>query len=760
MKILYKPVLICLILMVSIVGCSNEEDKKLSHFNKGNEYFEAQEYKKAEIEFKNAIQIDNRYTDALLKLGETMMKLGQAKESFAAYSQVEKISPDDIQALINLAKFYLLDKKQEEAKTRIEKVLGLDENNIEALYLKAQILTEQKEFQTATNIFEKILDLKMDHVPSLQGLARLKSFQKDFDQAEALLLQAVAAAPNTTQPRFVLFSYYIAQKDLSNAEEQLKLSAAENPDNPDHQIVLGNFYLNTNNRPLAEAAYKKAVDISPDKTKSYLSLAGFYDVTNQDQQALEMYEKAITIDPEDINTKLLLARFQYKNKRVDESEKLVSQILEQRPKFSPANELQSEILIFKREFEKAILLLSDLEKEEPNNPRVHYFKGLCQIALGDTDQAAASVAKAVELNPAYLKAHLLLADIYFHQQSFELATKQASEVLNLDGSTERALMIRGDSNLAQGKFKEAEQDYHKIVETSPDNPAGYFRLANLKSGLKLYDEAEAYLEKAYARNNQLLDVFTLRVKNRLVLKQIEQAHDLCLDQLEIARDNKQNQALIYNVQAAVFIAEKKVDDAKRSYEKAIETDPDYLVSYNSLAQIFLAQNELNAAKDQYTKMLDKNSKLAPPHMMLGTIYEAENDYARAEDHYRKALEINPDFAAAANNLAYHLAERTDKFDEALRYARKAKEAFPEDPGIMDTLGFAYYKKELYGNAVSELLDSLKKLPDNPIVHFHLGLAYNKKGDKELARKELSRALEINKEFPGADIAQTLLEELQ
>jgi tetratricopeptide (TPR) repeat protein len=168
---------------------------------------------------------------------------------------------------------------------------------------------------------------------------------------------------------------------------------------------------------------------------------------------------------------------------------------------------------------------------------------------------------------------------------------------------------------------------------------------------------------------------------------------------------------------------------------------------------------MDSAKDQYKKVLEKNPNLAPTHMMLGTIYEMEKDYTQAEEHYRKALEVDPEFGAAANNLAYHLATRTDQYDAALQYAKKAKERFPEDPGVMDTLGFAYYKKELYGNAVNEFIDSLKQIPDNPIVRYHLGLAYNKKGNIELARKELSRALEINDKFPDAEKAKALLDEL-
>jgi tetratricopeptide (TPR) repeat protein len=78
---------------------------------------------------------------------------------------------------------------------------------------------------------------------------------------------------------------------------------------------------------------------------------------------------------------------------------------------------------------------------------------------------------------------------------------------------------------------------------------------------------------------------------------------------------------------------------------------------------------------------------------------------------------------------------------------------------MDTIGWAYYKKGLYGNAVGEFSESLKSIPDNPIVHYHLGLAYNKKGDIELAKKELSKALELSTEFPDAYKAQALLAKL-
>jgi tetratricopeptide (TPR) repeat protein len=78
---------------------------------------------------------------------------------------------------------------------------------------------------------------------------------------------------------------------------------------------------------------------------------------------------------------------------------------------------------------------------------------------------------------------------------------------------------------------------------------------------------------------------------------------------------------------------------------------------------------------------------------------------------------------------------------------------------MDTLGFVYYKKGLYDSAIGEFTDSLEKIPDNPVVHYHLGLAYYKKGEKGRAKTQLQKALSLDQEFDGADEARQILTEL-
>jgi tetratricopeptide (TPR) repeat protein len=146
-------------------------------------------------------------------------------------------------------------------------------------------------------------------------------------------------------------------------------------------------------------------------------------------------------------------------------------------------------------------------------------------------------------------------------------------------------------------------------------------------------------------------------------------------------------------------------------------------------------------------------------MMLGTIYEMKKDNAASEKHYRAALELKPKFAPAANNLAYLLSQKEDRYDEAYKYASIAKELLPEDPMVMDTLGWIYYKKGLYELATAELADSAEKLKDNAVVLYHLGMAYYKKGQHTLAKAQLQKALALDENFDGAKEASQLINEL-
>ena len=85
------------------LGCVSEEGKKLAHVEKARQHLANGGYKNARLELENAVQIDPGYVEAHRLLGETHLKLGRPQEAFHAYTRVEKLAPENIEAQLRLA---------------------------------------------------------------------------------------------------------------------------------------------------------------------------------------------------------------------------------------------------------------------------------------------------------------------------------------------------------------------------------------------------------------------------------------------------------------------------------------------------------------------------------------------------------------------------------------------------------------------------------------------------------------------------------
>ncbi len=94
-----------------IAGCSSPEKDKESYLNSALNYIEKEENDAAIIELRNAIQIDAKYGEARYQLGLLYLEKGDVQKAFAELIRAADLDPDNLDASLKTAQFYLLSRK-------------------------------------------------------------------------------------------------------------------------------------------------------------------------------------------------------------------------------------------------------------------------------------------------------------------------------------------------------------------------------------------------------------------------------------------------------------------------------------------------------------------------------------------------------------------------------------------------------------------------------------------------------------------------
>ncbi len=135
---------------------------------------------------------------------------------------------------------------------------------------------------------------------------------------------------------------------------------------------------------------------------------------------------------------------------------------------------------------------------------------------------------------------------------------------------------------------------------------------------------------------------------------------------------------------------------------------------------------------------------------------------KAESELEQAYRRNPRSWRVANDLAYLMGEKArsaSEFDRALSMAQKAITLNPTDHTVEDTLGWVYYKKGDFKQALEYLGKVQAAAPGNPLINFHVGMAQYKAGNRDKARESLKKSLAGKETFPGREEAEKTLKVL-
>jgi tetratricopeptide (TPR) repeat protein len=301
----------------------------------------------------------------------------------------------------------------------------------------------------------------------------------------------------------------------------------------------------------------------------------------------------------------------------------------------------------------------------------------------------------------------------------------------------------------------AIEAYRNAVALAPQSPLGYFRLGVAYRTQKKDREALSHFEKALALSPSFTNVLGQIMEVHIVHGETDLAIARAEQQLKVAPKNP----FIYNFLGKAYLVKKDETKAEEYFKASIAADKNLMVSYMDLGNLYARGKNYDRAIRQYEEALKVDPNSLSAMMLLGMVFDSQKNTDKAKEYYERALTVDPKFAPAANNLAWIYAEHGGNIDVALSLAQTAREQLPEDPGVADTLGWIYYKKNVPLKAISLLKESAQKMESQPVVHYHLGMAYLKYGDKKLTRQELETALKLSKDFDGAEEARRVLKGL-
>ena len=745
----FSSFLLCSLLLTGCMGEKNKEE----HYQKAMSYLQEQKDKEAIIELRNAIQIDPKYAQARYQLGLLHLKSGDARQAFEELQRTATLDPTNLDARIKTAEFYLLGRKKDEARNGIEQVLVQAPDNKDALALLANLELIDGKADAALAAIDKAIAVSAneDRLYNIKG--RALSAKDQFAEAEQAFLKALELEGKKVLNYSTLAAFYVERKELDKARSTLDKMAAALPDSPQPYLQMASIDLMEKNVDKAEQHLLQALKIDPKNSKLKISVAEFYVKRGSLDQAEQMYKEAIASTDSPEESEAQLANFYFDYGKFDQAKEILAKADKASNTVAVATLVKAKFLLKEGKNQEALDTVIKLIRDYPKWGELFLVKGVAHSNLKDMKLAKEALLEAIKLNPGFAKAHSLLALLALQEGEFDTAKKEAAIALKINPRDFQAALTLSKGVLFSKEYATAEKMFSELHAKVPDNVEVLGSLGLTYMALQQEDKAKQTLDKVMTLQPDNVRAFTLLLQ--IAQKGGAKQEDLIkMTEEQIAK--APNSGALYIVLANLHLSTKP-DKALELYRKAQELDPDNPQSYAMSATILTRQGKTDQAIAELKDLLVKQPKSLGAYMGLGSLYEQTGKVDLAKESYGKALAIKPDFAPAANNLAWLLTQDNNPdLGEALRLAMIAKQQQPDDAHAIDTLGWVHYKRGSFFLARREFAQAVQKQENMPVLRYHLALALYDDGKKDEAVVELEKALNQNQLFKEKEEAAATL----
>jgi tetratricopeptide (TPR) repeat protein len=765
--------LACLVALAA--GCSNPEKAKAAHLAQGETFLKERRWQEASIEFRNAIQIDDNLAAAHWGLAQAYEQLGRGSEYVEELQRTIKLDAGNVPARLRLANAFLIafgrDKNAEllgEAEKLAQEILAREPNNPDGRILQANVVFFKGDAARAEQMIKEAVALDPKRVESHMGLARFYLQTNRPADAEAVYKTAVSVNDRSSLAHVEYGKFLTQTGRAGEAEAEFRKAVEGDPENRDVRWVLASYYLVNNRLDRAEEAYKAWAQLDWEKPEGKARLADYYATVGRYDEAAGLYQEIVKSAPDYARGRYRLGEISLQRGDAQGASAQADELLKRNPKDADALFLRARMRAASGKLKDAIADLKTVLESDPRSKLGLYFMSDALYRDGQLEQARARAGELERYHQDFLPVKILQVQIALDSGDAEGARRTADELVKKLQETApggdltpqifadvktNAYLLRGKAALrlaaqTPAQVASARADFEAARANSPNSPLPHVNLADAAAAERKPDEAWQHLDRALALDRANFQALTALVNLGAATNRLDQARAR-VEQLAVEQPNSaQLQYLLGRAYSSG--SQQQPPDAQRAeaaLRRAVELDADFVPAYTALAEIYFGTQQPDRAIDQYKKITERRPDDFVAFRNIGLIEAGRGQLDAAADYYRRVLAIRPDEPVAANNLAALYGEHgKGNAEEAMRLGQDVVRRFPNEPGFADTLGWVYYRKGLYRDAVEQLRRAVagasKRGGDNSLYRWHLGAALAKSGDKGAARRELQKCLEL------------------
>lgn len=492
----------------------------------------------------------------------------------------------------------------------------------------------------------------------------------------------------------------------------------------------------------AQREMERVAELDPEAVTPTLRLVRAYLRQQRYDKALAMCERAVHQVPEQANLWVLLGEIYQQQKRYDDALTAFQKAIE----ISPENVLGygalAELQESTNDLVAAVEVYGKLIKLNPQSAGLYFQLGVTLARMNDRTAARDALRRALELNPNLIRAHFLLGTLAIEQgDAAESVAHLQHYVRRRPGDTQAAENLAGA--LARlGRYGDASALFAALLAGAQVEPQHHLEAMYVMLKMEKPGEAEKLVPPEGAPIiGTLLRAVARQMKNEPYLPLLESLDTIESD-LDEECSNSVNELLyLFGAESAgpwivEHIAQFRTEVSSRTLG---------IIQARTLMRMERYADAVAVLEDVL--------KSFPPekwvHYYLAICYEELDRFDETEAHLRASLNFDPDDPDLLNFLGYLYAEYNTNLDEAEKLINKALSITPDSPFYLDSLGWVYYRKGEADKALELIQRAIYGMDtDDAVLRDHLGDVWLLKGDPERAVEQWERARRLDPGLKG------------